>query len=107
MTMERDIQKDILLALGRIDGVKAFRLNVGLAKDRRGRAVRFGTPGMADILCLVGPRYLWLECKSPTGRQTPEQRAFERAVLSIGGAYRVVRSVDEALHAVREVYRAR
>lgn len=105
MTAERDIQREILLALGRMERVRAFRLNVGFAKDRRGRGVRFGVPGMADILVLVGPRYLWLEVKIPSGRQSPEQRAFESMVSELGGAYRLVRSVEEALRAVEEMAR--
>lgn len=105
MTTEHVIQGYILKALGQLEGCKAFRLNVGLARDRRGHAVRFGVPGMADILVLVGPVYLWLEVKAPSGRQSKQQKAFQKAVESIGGLYRVVKSVDEALAAVEEARR--
>lgn len=105
MSTEHVIQGYILKALGQIEGVKAFRLNVGFARSVKGHGVRFGVPGMADILVLVGDRYLWLEVKTPSGRQSKQQEAFQQAVESIGGLYRVVKSVDEALAAVEEARR--
>lgn len=97
---EKDIQAAIMEALGTSQGVKVFRLNVGFARSSKGHAVRFGVPGMADLLVLAGPRYAWLEVKTPRGRQTPEQRNFQAAIDSIGGVYAVVRSVDEAFAVV-------
>lgn len=105
MSTEHVIQGYILKALGQLEGVKAFRLNVGFARDVKGHGVRFGVPGMADILALVGDRYVWLEVKTPSGRQTSQQKRFEAAVASIGGRYHVVRSVEEALAAVEEAQR--
>lgn len=102
-TAERDIQAEIMLALGSRPGVRVLRLNVGLARTARGAAVRFGRPGMADLLVLVGPRYLWIEVKSARGRQTKDQRNFERMVHALGGAYAVARSVDDAIAALAAV----
>lgn len=100
---ERQIQADILAALGTRPDVRCFRLNVGFARTAAGAGVRFGVPGMADILACVGPRYVWLEVKTPRGRQTPEQRNFQAAIEAIGGVYRVVRSVEDAVAVIQQV----
>lgn len=104
--LERDIQTEIMLALGSRPGVRVFRLNVGLGHTARGAVVRFGLPGMADLLVCTGAKYLWLECKSKSGSLRPAQRNFRDTIRAIGGAYAVVRSVDEALAALEEVQRA-
>lgn len=94
---ETRIQQEILLRLGSKRGVRVFRMNSGKARDpRTGQVVTFGVPGMADILALVRDRYVWLEVKSATGRQSEPQRRFQQAIESIGGEYHVVRSADQA-----------
>lgn len=103
---EKSIQNEIMLALGSRPGVRIFRLNVGLGRTARGAVVRFGVPGMADLLVCAGEKYLWLECKSKRGSLRPEQRAFRDTIQAIGGAYAVARSVEEAIAALEEVQRA-
>jgi hypothetical protein len=52
--------------------------------------------GVADFhLTLRGGRTAWIELKTATGRQSPEQRAFQAAEEAIGALYAVVRSLDE------------
>ena len=75
------------------------------AVGRGGRTypVRFGLGvGGADLVGLLRPsgRFIALEVKTASGRQSPEQRAWARAVESAGGFYRVVRSVEDALEAL-------
>lgn len=101
---EREIQQQILERIGARPGVRVFRMNTGRARNpATGQVVTFGAPGMADLLVLVGPRYLWLEVKSPTGRQRPDQVKFQAAIERIGGAYAVARSADEADAIVRSL----
>ena len=45
---------------------------------------------------------LWLELKSARGKESPEQKAFGLRAMSNGYAYRVARSVDEAIEAFEE-----
>lgn len=54
-------------------------------------------PGVADF-CLVLPdtRAAFLEVKSESGRQSPEQRAFQFQCEELGVPYAVVRSSQEA-----------
>lgn len=99
---EAQLLRDIQLALGARRGIRVFRMNVGKARDPiTGQVVTFGTPGMGDLLVLVGARYLWLELKGATGRQRPAQRAFQDTVRGeLQGRYEVVRTVEQAVRAV-------
>ena len=51
--------------------------------------------GVADLVALRDGRTVWLEIKTATGRQTPDQVVFETAIVRHGGEYRVVRCVDD------------
>lgn len=79
-----------------------------LVDDGRGgkRPIKVAEPGTADIMATprrkteIGQNVrpdvwiLWIECKSDSGRQTPEQVVFEREVSEAGHHYLVVRDVD-------------
>lgn len=93
---ESGIQVDIRLALGRIDGLVLWRNNCGYDDARR---VRYGVgnPGGADLIGMYNGRFVAIEIKTPIGKQTEEQRMFQRLVESKGGIYVVLRSVDEAI----------
>jgi hypothetical protein len=78
--------------------VLAYRMNTGAVK-LESRLVRFGVKGMADIIafptrCSV-PAVLWIEVKSATGKQSPEQKSFEAQVRKAGHAYVVARFIDD------------
>lgn len=97
------IQQRILLALGAHPACRIWRMNTGALPDpRTGRIIRFGIPGLADILGMLRPsgRFLAIEVKSATGRQSTQQQAFQRMVESCGGLYVLARSVDDAVQAV-------
>lgn len=61
---------------------------------KRKGPIRYGicNPGGADLIGLFGIRFLAVEIKTPRGRQSPDQIAFERAVTARGGVYALVRS---------------
>ncbi len=95
---ESQLQDHIRLALGSVPGLVLWRNNCGVA-EVHGHKVRFGVgnPGGADLIgCYMG-RFVALEIKTATGRQSPEQKLFEQLVLGKGGVYAVLRSVDDAL----------
>lgn len=86
--------------------------NVGVMsyKDKRtGRMIqyRYGTLGESDIDMTVPPvgRRVCLECKVGRDGQRLTQERFQARVERAGAVYRIVRSVEEALAAVREVVR--
>ena len=89
------------LELLRVRGVVHWRSNAGgTYYERAGggrRYVRFNTPGISDILCVLSPggRLLAVECKSATGKLTAEQTAFQEAVRREGGQAVVIRDVLE------------
>lgn len=94
---ERQLSYEIQVAIGALPGVRLFRMQVGTARDpTTGQVVRFGVRGMADWLVCVGAACGWLELKSSTGRLRPEQQQFRDAIESIGGVYRVARTVEDA-----------
>ena len=95
---EAGVQRAILDLLA-AEHVLAFRMNSGVLKTER-RFVRFGVPGMADVLAFPGP-VLWIECKSDRGRQTAEQASFQRMVESHGHAYLLARAPEDLLRWLR------
>lgn len=58
-------------------------------------------PGFADLVVLSQGKVMFLEVKSSTGRLRPAQEAFRDAVTEQGFGWALVRSVDDALGALR------
>lgn len=84
----------------RLAGFLAWRSNTGAAvytnAAGRRRLVRYGEPGVSDILgVLPGGRVLAVECKADGGRLSDAQEAFLGRVRQAGGLALVVRSVTE------------
>ena len=58
----------------------------------------FRTPGEPDfVLLLPGGKFLMVECKTATGKLTPEQHGIIAWAAKLGHVIHVVRSVDEFL----------
>lgn len=105
--LEKHIQREILRIWGAHPRIRLFRRNVGVGwfadgqparkSDRGAYPVQFGIPGQADLGGLISPsgRMLEIECKSASGRQTPEQKAWQRSVERFGGIYILARSPDD------------
>ena len=70
-------------------------------EPRAARRKRMGyMRGMPDLMCR-GRDLLWLECKVAQSA-TPEQQEFAKWAIESGDGYAIVRSVDDALAALRE-----
>ena len=92
---EKRIQNDILRAFGTRRWMRLWRANV-LAARMGNRFVRAGVPGQADLTgILPDGRRLEVETKSATGRQTEDQRNFQRMIERFGGVYVLARSVED------------
>ena len=80
----------------KLRGHFVWRQNTGQATTS-GRRIRFGIPGCADIIGITrySGKFLAVECKSLTGRQSIEQIAFERECKSSGGIYILARSIED------------
>jgi hypothetical protein len=112
MGPEAAIQKAIFEWLC-YSGYFAIRINTGAVVSEykgRTRMIRYGILGAGDILAMIpccdydrGFIPLWLEVKSPVGRQSPHQKSFEKDVISRGHRYAVVRSIEEVQAIVKEI----
>ena len=98
--------------------IYADRLNSGDFIEARGntrRRIRGCRKGTADFFVLQSillwdgvhatrirsVRGIFLEIKSPTGKQSPEQVVFQKLVENQGGEYHIVRSVDEVMEVLK------
>ena len=99
---EKAIQNDILRAFGTKPWMRLWRANAGVARIGD-RVVRFGVPGQADLTgILPGGRRLEIEVKSTDGRQTEEQRNYQRMIERFGGVYVLARSVEDVRRALAQ-----
>lgn len=102
---EKQIQNEILRVFGARPDMRLWRANVGMMVID-GRPVRFGIKGQADLTgILAGGRRLEIEVKSPTGKQSEDQRNFQAMIERQGGLYilaRSVQDVEEALEKAKE-----
>lgn len=53
--------------------------------------------GHADLVCYRNGRAVFLEVKTPTGRQSESQKRFQSCAVKYGMNYYIVRSIEEAL----------
>ena len=98
---ESEIQCDILRAFGSKRWMRLWRANV-LAARMGDRFVRAGVPGQADLTgILPDGRRLEIEAKSDRGRQTEDQRNFQRMIERFGGVYVLARSVEDVERALK------
>jgi hypothetical protein len=95
-------------ALLKARGIFHIRNNVGMFRNPKGRPVRFGHEGEADLMAIltstiytgdgkpfIRPKPVFIECKGSSGKQSPDQELFQRTVEQLGCAYLLVRSADE------------
>mgnify|MGYP001569344592 CR=1 FL=1 len=96
---EKDIQAGIVGVL-RAHGILAFRMNSGAMRGSyKGRSwyVRFGFPGMADLLAFPASKVLWIECKRPGAKQSLDQERFQILVEREGHSYLLARAPEDVL----------
>lgn len=67
------------------------------------RYIRFGMRGSADIIGLVKGRFIAIEVKSPSGRQSINQSEFQRNIEKFGGIYILARTIDDVLDAIKNI----
>lgn len=105
-----DLKRRILLSLGAMPEWRLTgRTAVGQCVSPEGQHISFGLwEGASDIQGIVAPygRYVALEVKTGTGRLSPAQRKFINMIRGWGGIAEVVRSVDDALAALRRAQQA-
>lgn len=96
---EHDIQALILIYVTSLPDTFAFRMNTGKAR-MGGRFVTFGIPGQPDIFAIIRGRFVGIEVKTATGRQSKDQKNWQRNCERAGGLYILARSVDDVRSAL-------
>ena len=97
--LEKHIQSQILAYL-RLKGVFHWRQNTGAVniQGKNGnRFVRFGKPGISDIIGIYNGRFLAIEVKTQKGRLSEHQKVFLKDVEDNGGIAIVARSVEDVI----------
>ena len=78
-----------------LSGIGAFWSNV-----QGGRGSKPGDPDL--IVCYKG-RYVALEAKSPTGRQSDIQKTRMEEIRDAGGIYEIVRTLKDVKQIMEEI----
>lgn len=83
-------------------GIFAWRNNTGMAWIGD-HPIRFGLKGSADIIGLLPDgRFLAVEAKAASGRQSPDQKTFEENVRKNNGVYVLAYDVTDLEEALRD-----
>lgn len=101
---EKQVQNEILEALGQRPDLRLWRANAGVARSLdHQRIVRFGVNGQADLSgILANGRRLEVEVKTEVGVQSDDQKNFQAMIERFGGVYVLARSAAEAVAKVNE-----
>lgn len=92
---ETQIQNAIRLELSKVGIVR--RNNVGTFLSANGYPIKCGIPGESDLtLFQHGGTTVFIEVKTPTGRQSKKQKNFQKAVENMGYKYIIMKSVEDA-----------
>jgi len=99
--LEKDVLRVILHYLA-LRKVWHRRINSGGAMlnghKGRGQFVRFGAPGMPDILVRgTNGAVIWIEVKSPAGKLSPDQLRWKKDAEGFGDIYITARSVEDVM----------
>jgi hypothetical protein len=54
-------------------------------------------PGVSDMAYLIPGSVVWIEWKTPSGKQSPDQRKFQELVTSLNMHYHIVTSEEDFL----------
>jgi hypothetical protein len=78
----------------------AFAIPASATHQRR--FFRAGAVGAPDIVCVVNGQYVGIEVKAPKGRQSENQKTFQRGLEAAGGKYILAHSIDDVERALVE-----
>lgn len=94
--LEKDIQKICLNWLLHQDRCFAWRQNsIGIYDHIRGFYRTAPKRGVPDIIAVSKGRFIGVEVKRPGGKQSTEQKSFQKALELAGGIYWIVYSLND------------
>lgn len=80
-----------------------LRLNNGVFYTKDGRPIASGLPpGTSDLLFIGEGKAAFIECKTKTGRLSPQQERFINVVRHHGVRAGVARSIEDAIRLIEE-----
>ena len=80
------------------------RNNVGTFLNLYGVPVRIGLRGESDLTWFIrNGQTIFVEIKTPDGRQSRQQKQFQSVIESYGFRYVILRSVEDARKLIEEV----
>lgn len=99
---EAKIKNEILLKFGARADLRVWNNPTGAVKVGD-RYIHFGRVGSADIIGILHDgRFLAIEVKTATGRQSEEQKNFEKMIKNFNGIYILARSVGDVEKRLQE-----
>ena len=110
---EKQIESLICTWLNYQPGVFAFKVNTTgvydpirkIFRKNKNKHLRLGT---ADLICAINiegiPIFAAFEIKVPKGKQSQNQREFEIACKKANGYYFILRSIEDAEMALKDIY---
>ena len=102
VSTEKATQKACLDYLGAAK-IFHYRNNSGVTiaeyKGKK-RLIRFGATGSPDIVAVINGRYIGFEVKDIKGKQSESQVAFQEALERAGGAYHLIKSIDDFINII-------
>lgn len=105
---EVHIQNEICDVLTKLGYICWKNYDQGSRVNGRYRKDKWQRSGQADIAVLLPFNFggiAWVEVKRPGGKQSNNQKLFERDIVLMGGHYKVVYSAVEAVRYLRGIYR--
>lgn len=74
-----------------------IRNNVGNFFTAYGQPIAVGIPGLSDLTLYADKgKTIFIEVKTSTGRQSEQQKRFQKAVEKLGYEYVIIRKIEEA-----------
>ncbi|MBQ3969495.1 MAG: VRR-NUC domain-containing protein [Clostridia bacterium] len=102
MKKETALQNAIRAELSRVGIVR--RNNVGTFFTAYGNPIVIGLPGESDLtLFQRGGKTVFIEIKTDKGRQSKQQKIFEKRVKELGFEYVIMKSLEDAERFIEEV----
>lgn len=97
---EKEIQKQIIEYL-QFKNIFHYRNNTGTFSNNKGGFYSFGAVGSPDVICVIDGIYIGLEVKKPGGKQSENQKAFQKNLEAAGGKYFLVYSLDDVIKIIK------
>lgn len=95
---EKQIQQSIMDYLA-LSGIFHYRQNSGAFKTEAGGFYKFASKnGLPDIVAIKDGKYVGIECKTKSGKQSEAQAQIEQAIIGAGGIYILARSLDDIIN---------